>query len=368
MEEEKIEVKTGDLVKHYIASIIIYGIIFVVLTCCPLYYETIENDPFDYTRVLGLYYIAYILLAPIFLAIFKPKSVLQSRSLAVFNYFARQFKKQETTEQYLKNLEPHENEKQAFMILFVQSFFGVYCVNMLCNKYLLSLGYNLDFIKVMFEQAIVYVSTGANAFQGIGQFLVDTGDMWIKLSMTVILFVLSISYLSELSIFRNKIKSVDTTPLGVLSCIICYYPITILTNKFLLVTEQNQLPVNNSTLLAILYLLIMIAHFGMLLAILRLGTKAGNLTNRGIVTGFPYNIVRHPEYSMQIFYIILTTIPLFLMKDNNIIELIFITFATLGWIYIYYLRAVTEERHLIKDEKYKQYVEKVKHRFIPWVI
>ena len=350
MEEEKIEVKTGDLVKHYIASIIIYGIIFVVLTCCPLYYETIENDPFDYTRVLGLYYIAYILLAPIFLAIFKPKSVLQSRSLAVFNYFARQFKKQETTEQYLK------------------TFFGVYCVNMLCNKYLLSLGYNLDFIKVMFEQAIVYVSTGANAFQGIGQFLVDTGDMWIKLSMTVILFVLSISYLSELSIFRNKIKSVDTTPLGVLSCIICYYPITILTNKFLLVTEQNQLPVNNSTLLAILYLLIMIAHFGMLLAILRLGTKAGNLTNRGIVTGFPYNIVRHPEYSMQIFYIILTTIPLFLMKDNNIIELIFITFATLGWIYIYYLRAVTEERHLIKDEKYKQYVEKVKHRFIPWVI
>lgn len=368
MEEEKIEVKTGDLVKHYIASIIIYGIIFVILTCCPLYYETIENDPFDYTRVLGLYYIAYILLAPIFLAIFKPKSVLQSRSLAVFNYLARQFQKQETTEQYLKNLEPQENEKQAFMILFVQSFFGVYCVNMLCNKYLISLGYNLDFIKVMFEQAIVYVSTGANAFQGIGQFLVDTGDMWIKLSMTVILFVLSISYLSELSIFRNKIKSVDTTPLGVLSCIACYYPITILTNKFLLVTEQSQLPVNNSVLLAILYLLIMIAHFGMLLAILRLGTKAGNLTNRGIVTGFPYNIVRHPQYSMQILYIILTTVPLFLIKENNIIELIFITFATLGWIYIYYLRAVTEERHLIKDEKYKEYVDKVKHRFIPWVI
>ena len=220
----------------------------------------------------------------------------------------------------------------------------------------------------MLDQALVYISTGANAFQGIGQFLIDTGDMWIKLSMTGILSILAISYLSDIALFRNKIKSVDTTPLGVLSCIVCYYPLTLLTNKFLLVTEQSLLPVDNSILLAIIYLFIIIAHFGMLISVLRLGTKAGNLTNRGIVTGFPYNVVRHPEYSMQIFYIILTTIPLFLMKENNIIELIFITAATLGWIYIYYLRAVTEERHLIKDEKYKQYVEKVKHRFIPWIL
>lgn len=368
MEEEKIEVKTSDLVKHYLASLVIYGIIFLVLTCCPLYYETIENEPFDYTRFFGLYFVGYMLLAPIFLAIFKPKSVLQSRGLAVFNYIARQFKKQETTEDFLKNLEPLENEKQAFMILFVQSFFGVYCINTLCNKYLLNFGYNIDFIKVMFEQAIIYAKTGSNAFLGTMQFLVDTGDMWIKLLMTLITSILAISYLSELSIFRNKIKSVDTTPLGVLSCIMCYYPITILTNKFLYVTQQNQLPVNNPTLLAFLNLFIIIAHIGMLLAILRLGTKAGNLTNRGIVTGFPYNIVRHPDYSMQIFYIILTTIPLLILPETNGFTLTITLVATAGWIYLYYLRAVTEERHLINDPKYKEYVQKVKHRFIPWII
>lgn len=368
MEEEKIEVKTSDLVKHYIASVILYGIIFVILVCCPLYYETIENEPFDYTSILALYYVAYILFAPIFLAIFKPASVLESRSLTIFNYIARQFRKNETTAQYLENITPQENEKQALMIVFMQSFFGVYCINTLCNKYLLSLGYNLDFIKVMFQEAVRYIQTGVNSYFGIAQFLVDTGDVWIKLLMTVILLILAISYLSELSIFKNKIKSVDTTPLGVLSCIVCYYPITILTNKFLMVTEQDQLPVNNPTLLAILNLFVIIAHIGMLFAILRLGTKAGNLTNRGIVTGFPYNIVRHPDYSMQIFYIILTTIPLFLMGENGLLEKAMITVTTLAWIYIYYLRAVTEERHLIKDPKYQEYVEKVKHRFIPWVI
>ncbi len=364
MENSNNEVRTIDIVKHYLASVLIYGLILFGLVLCPAYYETVDNDIFDYSGVFAIYFIAYFLFAPVIFAIFKPKSILESRSLTILGYFTRQFKKGVPVEDFLKNIEPNEKEKKALMTLFVQVFFGAYCVNTLCNNYLLNLGYNIDFLKVMFDQAVQYASTNG-IYLGLIQYLIDTGDMWLKLILTVNITVLAISYLSELTIFKNKIKSVDTTPLGVLCCIACYYPVTLLTYKFLQVTEESLLPVKNQVLLAVLNLLIIIVNIGSMFAILRLGTKSGNLTNRGIVTGFPYNIVRHPDYIMQIFYIILTTIPLWIAADIDGLSKIIMTIATLGWIFIYYLRAVTEERHLIQDPEYQKYIEKVKYRFIP---
>lgn len=368
-EEKKEQVTNLELLRHYIASAIIYGLIMLCLIFCPAYYETIEeNSGFDYTVFFTVFYLAYLLIAPIIYWTARPQSVKNSRNITILGYFARQFSKDMPIEHFLKNLEPTEKEKQAMMIVFVQSFFGVYCINTLCNNYLPSLGYNFDFLKVMFEQAVQYISSGSGILSGILQYLNDTGDMWIKLMMTINLTVLAISYLSDLDLFKNKIKSVDTTPLGVISCIMCYYPIVILTEKFLQVTEDSLLPVSNPTVLALLNLFAIIANIGMTLAILRLGTKSGNLTNRGIVTGFPYNIVRHPEYSMQIFYIIITTIPLYIAADMGYADKFFVTITTLAWIFIYYLRAITEERHLIKDSKYQEYALQVKHRFLPWIV
>jgi len=361
--EEKITHK--DWLKHYLASVLIYGVIFIFLIFCPAYYETIQNDKFDYTVFFAIYYILYVILAPIIFAIVKPKSVLNSRSLTILRYIKRQFKSGRTTETFLQDIAPNSSEKLAFMTLFIQTFFGVYCVNKLCNTYLPDLGYNFDFIGVMFGQAVQYVSLGNGIKGGIIQFIVDTSDVWLKLIMTFTLVVLAFSYLTELNIFKNKIKSADTTFLGVLSCIACYYPITILTDKFIKITDQSLLPVNNTNLLVVLNIFAIIANLGILIAVLRLGTKSGNLTNRGIVTGFPYNIVRHPDYAMQILYIIVTTIPLYLMPSDMFLGKFTMTVATLAWIYLYYLRAITEERHLIQDEDYKAYVEKVKYRFIP---
>lgn len=364
MEENTQKPTNLDALRHYLASVIIYGVILMFLIFCPAYYETISNDNFDYTGALLIYYVGYIFFAPIIFFGFKPQSLLKSRSIAIFNYIARQFQKDMPLEIRLNNIEPKDDEKQALMTLFVQSFFGVYCVSMLCNNYLPSFGYNIDFLKVMFGQAVQYTST--NGFLlGAVQYLIDTGDMWLKLILTVSTIILTISYLTELNIFKNKIKSTDTTPLGVLSCIICYYPITLLTNKFFHITDESLLPVQNDFVLAGLNLLIILVNLGSLIAILSLGTKSGNLTNRGIVTKFPYNIVRHPDYSMQILYIIATTVPLYLMSDTGILEKILITISTFAWIYIYYLRAITEERHLIKDPEYQEYTKKVKHRFIP---
>jgi protein-S-isoprenylcysteine O-methyltransferase Ste14 len=359
------EVSTNMIFKHYITSVFIYTILTIVLIFSPLYLSQVDETSIDYTLVLILMLCGYIILAPIFLFTIKPKDVENSRSLTILNYIKRQFQKSEDLTEFLSKIEPSSEEKQALATLFMQAFFGIYSITALCNIYLPSLSYNLDFVKTLFQQAITTFSSGAGIFTSFSQYLIDSGDVWIKLLGTITTIALAISYFSDSVITKNKIKSTDTTPLGILSCILCYYPITILTNKFLFITEETLIPVENQTLLAFLNLFIIIAHVAILIAVLRLGTKSGNLTNRGIETKFPYNIVRHPEYSMQIFYIILTTIPLLLYTDTSIVEKILIICATSCWIYLYYLRAITEERHLIKDEEYKNYCSKTKFRFIP---
>lgn len=360
------EVTTKDVLKHYFSSLFIYGAILLFITFCPALNQNIESPYFNYIGFFLIYYILYVVLAlPIYLN-FKPESILESRTVAIVDYIKRQFNKKETTEEWLKNIEPKENEKQAMVIVFMKAFFGVYCINLLCNKYLPSIGYDIDFLKEMFSQAMQYTQS-AGIYLGIAQYIDDTSDMWLTIILMLSTIIFAFSYTTELGFLKNKIKTADTTPLGIISCIMCYYPISILTSKIIVTYPDSLVPVDNFVLRICLSFLIVAANLVALLAIARLGTKSGNLTNRGIVTGFPYNIVRHPNYSMEMFYIILTSIPMYFMVDFSILEKSLMTIGIIIWLYIYYLRSITEERHLIKDPEYKAYVEKVKYRFIPKV-
>ena len=341
------------IIKHYLYSILIYGIILLFLGFCPLFNKNIENPHFNYITVLGIYYIGYIITA---LPVLLKNPPQKSRSITIINYFIRQFKNNLPLEKRLNNFEPDTEEKQAFTILFIKAFFGVYCLSLLCNKYIPHLGYDIDFIKEMFSHI---------GRTGFVQFIDDTADMWLTLMFTVSTFIFAISYLTEHRIFKNEIKYADTTPAGLLSCLMCYYPLILITNQILPMNAQNIIPIEKLGLRITLYFLVIIVNLGSLIAILRLGTKAGNLTNRSIVTTFPYNIVRHPDYTMQMFYVILTAIPFYFMNSINIFDKIIGTLGIIGWLFIYYLRAITEERNLIKDSEYLNYTRKVQYRFIP---
>ena len=148
----------------------------------------------------------------------------------------------------------------------------------------------------------------------------------------------------------------------------CFYPFMLITEKLMPVNMRELVPIDDLYLRISVYILAILVNFVSMIAIVRLGARAGNLTNRGIVTGFPYNIVRHPDYAMQICYIILTFVPLYAVGDLNILGDIVLTIGMLLWIGVYILRAITEERNLIKDDDYKVYCQKVKYRFIPKII
>lgn len=364
MQEEKIEISVKDVLKHYLSSVLIYGLILLFITFCPLLRNGVIDENFNYINFFTIYYIGYIILAlPIYLYT-RPKTLLTSKSLAILGYVKRQFHKYENVEERLKAFEPKENEKQGMLILFMQTFFGVSCVTILFNQYLSNIDYTISFLKEMFTQAVTYTHTNG-ILLGTIQYIDDTFDMWLKIILMLTTIILTISYLSECNLFKNKIKSIDTTPLGVISCIMCYYPLTSLTNRILYTYTGEGIPIPNNVVKIISVILLVIANLVILIATARLGTKSGNLTNRGIVTGFPYNIVRHPDYSMQMLCVILTTIPLFLINEIVLAEKILYALGAIGWIFVYYLRAITEERHLLKDEDYKKYTKEVKYRFIP---
>lgn len=358
------EVTNKDILKHYLSSIIVYGFILLVLFVSPLFNQNIENPWMSYFSVLGIYYLLYVILAyPIFKK-FRPKSILESRNIIIIDYFKRQFTRGRTIEQKLFEMNLKDNEKQAFVILFIKTFFGSYSLSLLCNKFIPQMGYNLDFLNEMFSQSIQYVQM-SGVWNGILQYLDDTADMWLNLMFTITAFVFAFSYLTEADFLKNRIKYADTTPLGILSCIMCFYPFIIITEKIMPVNMQTLVPIENMYLRISIYALAILVNFISMFAIIRLGTKSGNLTNRGIVTGFPYNIIRHPDYAMQICYIILTMIPLYAAGDLNILGDIVLTIGMLLWIGVYVIRAITEERNLIKDDDYKKYCSKVKYRFIP---
>ncbi len=189
-------------------------------------------------------------------------------------------------------------------------------------------------------------------FYRINEFMVN---LIILLDVSIFAF----SYTVETKKTNSMIKSVEPTVIGWLVCIACYPPL----NNFSFVWLDNLFtwvpnfelsePVKIAALVVITVLWAFYAS-----ATVALGFRSSNLTNRGIVTRFPYNIVRHPAYIGKN---LLWLVEFFLLSQKHL-------GLIMGFMVVYFFRAITEERHLKKDPDYAAYMKKVKYRFIPGII
>lgn len=169
--------------------------------------------------------------------------------------------------------------------------------------------------------------------------------------------VYSFAYAFEGKRLNSEIRSVEPTLFGWLVCLCCYpplynityMPVSVLFPALKFGYELGQ-PVS-----AALQIFIVLMWFIYTSASVALGFKASNLTNRGIVAAGPYKYVRHPAYIAKNFAWIGG---FFLYQQASVIALL------LG-LFIYHLRAVTEERHLKMDPDYIEYMKKVRWRYIP---
>ncbi len=373
------------ILKHYFSSLVVYGIVLLFIWFNPFFSKMLAY-PLKVT--FNYFYLYYMFGAPIIYICFRPKSLWRSHNLEIMRYFHRILThrpklKTMSAEEIKNELDfylPKYYEKQSLILIFIKVFFGTQMLSIAYSNIhscIISSTAVYNDIKACFSQIL------PSDFIQYKTFILDYRE-FIYSQCIIILYTIDVSiftfgYFTELSIFKNKIRTVETTPAGLFFCLACYAPFFNATNSFLGWNHNDHAAAFSDPNSPVTWIFRICALFFLVIyvsASAALGTKGSNLTNRGTVSRFPYSVVRHPAYITKVMFWFLTTVPLFIVHFSvegfswkQYLSNLILTFAAFICLAsIYYFRALTEERHLIKDPDYQDYVKKVKYRFIPHVI
>ena len=242
--------------------------------------------------------------------------------------------------------------------LFKVKRFNNFCLTCLVKGFYLPLMAMFMFHHVTTVQQLVYrVSTPMEGFQLANWFL----DLIYNCLFVVDTGIALIGYGLELKWLGNKTKSVEPTMFGWAVALMCYPPFNNISGVYFPLQNRQELFIQfTPEQMIFVRIIIVFLYFIFVWGTVALGVKFSNLSNKGIIDRGPYAFIRHPAYASK--NIAWWFEHLQYMKGGfNILPLI-------SWNIIYTLRAITEERHLMKDPAYRAYCKKVKYMFIPGVI
>lgn len=313
--------------------LVVYTIYAALFRFVPYY-----NDLISPKGMLGIAYVlfGYLYVLPFFYATFPDDYTVKCRRFwqAVFAFRSRPL---------------DANEKVALRAVAVKAFYLPLMIAWVISHY--------DNLIASWQT----IQTNGFAFRNIYMllyFVILVGDVGCY----------TIGYAVEHPKLKNEIHSVEPTISGWLAALFCYPPLVLLTQR-VLGSYGADYPEFDSMFFQVIFGIICL----MLIAIyswssVALGFKASNLTHRGIVAAGPYAYVRHPAYISKNLLWCVSTIPLLVHFGPSEPRLILAAgFGLSGCFGIYYLRAITEERHLGKDPAYVEYCQRVKWRFVPGV-
>lgn len=242
-------------------------------------------------------------------------------------------------------------------------------------KVLLNLIMRCYFIPVMVVQ--VYVGFR----DGISLSAAHAGnyDLWtILVGITTFLWLAdalnaSAGYALESRWTESRSRSIDLTLGGWLVCLACYAPLNHITGTLFtfapeMISPQPAALFSSATALYVVKILEVLTLAALVYSDVALGPSGVNITLKKLQTRGPYGIVRHPAtvckltlWWMQVlFYIDFSALPALVIAQAII--------GQLAWNAIYILRALSEERHLKQFPEYREYMQKVRYRFIPGVV
>lgn len=169
---------------------------------------------------------------------------------------------------------------------------------------------------------------------------------------------------------KNTLWSVEPTAGGWIVALLSYPPFNgIFGNYFSTPGESGFFGISSPRAVLVLAVCSILSFSVYTSATVMFGLRFSNLTHRGIVTTGPYAIVRHPAYAAKNFSWWCVMLPFALYQAGSqqsaapLVQVVGLV-ALSG---IYYLRALTEERHLRKDAEYRAYAARVRYRFIPGI-
>jgi protein-S-isoprenylcysteine O-methyltransferase Ste14 len=168
----------------------------------------------------------------------------------------------------------------------------------------------------------------------------------------------------------NRTQSAEPTLLGWSVCLLSYPPFQLLGLYFSYPSESAIFQYDNPWAISLFVVLAILSYFIYMCATLYFGVRFSNLTHRGVIRKGPFAIVRHPAYASKNLSWWLVILPGIVMNIQStgylMAAVLTIGLAVQTW--VYYMRAITEERHLSADPVYVEYCQQVKYRFIPGVI
>lgn len=170
----------------------------------------------------------------------------------------------------------------------------------------------------------------------------------------------------------NQTVSAEPTSLGWAVCLLCYPPFQVAPGwLYSPPGEKEAIYMFDVQWVITFFLILMIASYVVyMLSTLWFGTRFSNLTHRGIIRKGPFAFIRHPAYASKNFawWCIMFPAIIYNAFNNHFGPAVLECLGLLLMSYLYYLRAVTEERHLSADPAYHEYCKHVKYRFIPGLI
>ncbi|PRB82660.1 isoprenylcysteine carboxylmethyltransferase family protein [Pseudomonas sp. MYb185] len=180
--------------------------------------------------------------------------------------------------------------------------------------------------------------------------------------LAIDLLVATAGYLFASRILGNAVISTDKSWSGWLVCLLCYPPLIWVfqqikqqTNE-LVWTDWLQLEQSLFWFWSAAITLTWLVYW---LSTLHFGLRFANLSWRGLVNTGPYRWVRHPAYLSKNLYWWLYLVPFYGVASGyelarNLLGLCFVSL-------VYFLRAYTEERHLMQFAEYRDYVEHIRN-------
>jgi protein-S-isoprenylcysteine O-methyltransferase Ste14 len=313
----KVKESLSRAVQLYFSSVLLYGLGILLFRNVSYY----QNVLLPVTQRTLLYiYLTYLIVSPI-IYIFRTTKYTTNKPYLILRYLINVFRK--------NKFKPNKEERVALLFILVKVFYLPLMINFFFNNFRNLLLADMNFYWYSFIFTLM--------------FTIDT-------------FVFAIGYTFEFRSLKNVVKSVEPTLLGWAVAIVCYPPFNAIVGKYIPWGANDHVTFWNPTMDLIMKITIIFLLIIYVWATIALGPKASNLTNRGIVTKFPYSFIRHPAYISKNLIWWLTLLPVIGWKFS---------LGMLFWTIIYFLRAVTEERHLSQDPDYLEYKKKVKWRFIP---
>ncbi|RQR53755.1 hypothetical protein DIE18_29450 [Burkholderia sp. Bp9125] len=177
------------------------------------------------------------------------------------------------------------------------------------------------------------------------------------LSFTMDLMFGTVGYLCTFRILDSHVRTVEPTTLGWLAALICYQPFwSLISSNY--IRYEGSLFWDNWLLSAPVIRVIWGATIIALLLCYALSTIAfglrfSNLTHRGIITSGPYRFTKHPAYIAKNLSYWMVSVPFVEPLGWQVALAHCSALAAVNL--IYFLRAKTEERHLMRDPDYRAY-------------